>query len=102
MTVDHECRGFELLARLRTKPADDSHAAIVAVLVDKVPAFQIMVEVNLVPSFAKRLDALGSRLHPDCAGIFGEETDSTLLESSSRKRIRMAPPIIARRLERND
>ena len=69
MSVDHENRALKVRARLLTEPADDGHAAIVSVLVDELSAFQIMVQVDFVPWFLKRSDAVGGRLDPDGAGV---------------------------------
>jgi hypothetical protein len=78
MSVDNEKGGLKVQARVRAKPSDNGHAAIVAVLIDKMPTLQIMVKVDLVPWFAKRSDAIGSRRDPDCARVLTEELDSTL------------------------
>ena len=68
-------RGPQMGARFLTEPADDGHAAVVAVVVDEVFASQVMVEVDFVPGFVKCSDAIGDRLDANCVSIFSQELD---------------------------
>jgi hypothetical protein len=75
--VDNEERRLKVRARYLADPPDDSHAAVFAVVVDEVLAAQVVVEMDLAPGFAKRSDAVGSRLDPDCFRVFSQELGCT-------------------------
>jgi hypothetical protein len=76
--VNHEQGRLEVGAWLLAEPADDRHAAVVAVVVDKVLSSQVMVEVDLVPGFVESADAVGDCLDPHRVGVVGLELDSPI------------------------
>ncbi len=74
--VDDEERRKEVGAWLFAEPADDGHAAVVAVRVDEVFASEVMVEMYFFPGFLQSEDAVGGGLDPDRVGVEREELDS--------------------------
>jgi hypothetical protein len=78
MRVEHKDGRLQVRPRLVAQPADDRHAAIVAVVVDAMLAAQVMVEVHVIPRFARaqRPDALHGRLDSDRLGVIPLELNA--------------------------
>jgi hypothetical protein len=69
MCMDHKHGRLKVNAWFLTEPANDGHAAIIAVMINVVLTAQIMIEMNLIPWLVKRLDAVNGGLDPDGIGI---------------------------------
>ena len=63
----------QMVARLLAEPANDLHAAVTLVDVDKRLAAQVVIEVNLVPALGETVETLRDGLDPDGLRVFSQE-----------------------------
>ncbi len=62
-----------MLARLPAQPPDHLHPGIDVVTPDKLPAAQVVIEMDFIPVLAQPIDAIGNRFNPDRLRVLGQE-----------------------------